>query len=204
MRKRVIICFSVVAIIIVLAGAIVLVVKNNEYKESERKLEARFDKFMGYFYPYLNDISKAADIYKRMQISLIYDYTLHQKGRYIYEDVSYYDGGTFSMRDYSFIEKILEQASNLFFYRAYGPIQEAPQSRIEERFSLYKILNAAKELFLADIYNDDIALQSRVENVDSLNMEIQFNMHSLIKYKNSSPTIDLNSISEAEYDLNNY
>lgn len=204
MRKKiVIICLLVAAIVTIAAGVYVVVSKQNE----ERRLEARFDKFMGYFYPYFKDFSNAASIYKRMKISLMYDYLANHKGRYINETVNYYDGGVFSMADEFRIREFLDYSTMLYSSRAFGPISSAPTSRENERFTSYLLFDAIRQLLRVNIYDDNIEYDTAEqieETLDSLNLEIQTNFKNLNKYRNSSKKIDLNTISDSDYDLNNY
>ncbi|MBR5697324.1 MAG: hypothetical protein IKX44_01700 [Prevotella sp.] len=196
------------ALLAVLISVSIIVVKHQKEKETERRLEARFDKFMGYYYPYLKEISNAARIYERMQISLMYDYLTNHKGRYIYEIVNYHDGGAFSMSEEFKLGRFLDQSSMLCFGRASAPINSAPLSRENEKMHFYKILDTTSKLIKVDIYDDNIGLNKTAEQtrefLDSLNLEIQSNFHSLVKYRDSSAKIDLNTISESDYDINNY
>ena len=141
-KKIILICLLAVAFVAATICVSSIVYKDNEKKETERRLEARFDKFIGYYYPYLRDLSDAAAIYKLMQTSLMYDYLSYHKGRYINENVNYYYGGSFSMRDYSELVSFLEKAKMLYVCRAYGPIDSAPLSREEDRNSCHIILNS--------------------------------------------------------------
>ena len=197
---------SLVAVIL-LAVIVFCLVKHNEELKKEKRLDARFDKFMGYYYPYLKDIADVADIYKRMQISLMYDYIVNQDSRFIDETVKYYDGGGyFSMREHYKLEKFLRQTELLTFSRAYGPINAGTSHREKEETACSKILWLARELHNFDIYDEDVAtygVQKSHEILDSLNLEIQNSIRILADYKNDNK-IDLNYISEADYDLNNY
>lgn len=201
-------CLLVAALVAVLAGVSVIMVKQQKKKETEHRLESRFDKFMGFYYPYLKDISDAAAIYKLMETSLMYDYLSYHKGRFIDENVNYYYGGFFSMRDYNNIRKFLEEMRMLYACRAYGPIDTAPPSRIKEKESCYRILNTMGKLLSVDIYDSEIGMNGLAERkreiLDSLNLEIQSSYLELIKYKVSGPRIDLNTISEVDYNLNSY
>lgn len=200
--------FIVIALITLLIGTFFCLVKCHKESEKERQLNARFDRFVGYYYPYLKEIASAADIYKRMQISLMYDYYENQNGRYIYETVRYYDGGGyFSMREHFKLEKFLRQAELLTFCRAYGPINAGTTSREKEKTACYKILWTSSELHNFDIYDEDVArygVQRSHEILDSLNLEIQNSLLVLADYKKYRQKIDFNYISEADYDLSNY
>lgn len=174
----------------------------------EHRLEARFDKFMGYYYPCLKDISNAASIYKRMQLSLMYDYRMNHKGRYIYETVPYIDGGSFSMRDLDKVRQHLSTAGLLHSGRSYGPIESTPPSRIKERIACDKVLFTTNEMLSVDIYDENIDMPETVERIhdvlDSLNIEIQMAFLKLKKYRNANSKISINSIREYDYDINNY
>jgi len=209
MGKKLFIKLSIAFVVIAsLIFAIVLVQKHNGKIEEEKRLEARFDRFMGYLFPYLKEYAYAADIFKRMQISLMYDHIKNRRGRYINEIVNYYDGGYFSMYEYTQWEFKLEQAKMLYFSRPYLVTEADLKSRNDERIALIKILDAIRRMLQEDIYDDDISiydLTKRKQNIlDSLNFEIQSNFHGLIKYNNLSPKIDLNSINESDYDLSSY
>jgi len=199
-----------IIVLTVIGGAVFLIVHHKNQIKNE-KLEARFDKFMEYHYPYLENISKAASYYSRMQISLMYDYLKNNRGRYINETVPYYDGGFFSMRDHLKVEDIVEHAMNLYISHSSLPMREAlyghPSSRFDESLAWYKIILTANELRHVDIYDDDFRYNGKSkqveETIDSLYIVIKNSLYSLSKYKNSSNK-DLNWISEEEFDLNNY
>lgn len=176
--------------------------------ERERKIEARFDRFMGYYYPYLKDISEASNIFKRMKISLMYDYISYRKGRYVYENVNYFDGGTFSMQQEHSLMSFLEESKMLYIARCYGPIDCATKSRVREKRECLRVLYSVKELLTVDIYNDNLVLYGNHEKVrntiDSLNLEIQQGVHNLSKYRESTSRKDLKSINESDYNIENY
>lgn len=166
---------------------------------------------MEYHYPYLENISKAASYYSRMQISLMYDYLKNNRGRYINETVPYYDGGYFSMRDLYKVEDIVEHATNLYNSHSSLPMREAlygsPSSRFNDSYAWYTIIWTAYSLRRIDIYDDNYRYNGKAKQVedtiDSLYVVIKSSIYSLSKYKNSSK-IDLNFINEEEFDLNNY
>ena len=61
--------------------------------------------------------------------------------------------------------------------------------------------------FFIDIYDENIDYGTenlKRDLLDSLNLEIQSNFLKLIKYKVSGPRIDMNAISEFDYDIKNY
>lgn len=209
MKKENILRYILIASILVsILISTFMVIKHHKQVERDRQLEARFDRFMGYLYPSLKEISEAAYAYKRIQISLMYDYIANRKGRYVYETVKYYDGGYFSMKEFGRLEMILLKANMLLNSQLYTPIYQAPPSRIKERDACHHILYTIEPLRHVDIYDYDIAAKEKTKQVeelfDSLNMVIQSNFFSLIKYKDKFTSIDLNSINEAEFDLNNY
>lgn len=203
------ILYSIIAIVSITILAFVGI-KQYKFYEKEKKLEARFDKFMVYYYPYLDDIAHAANIYTRQQVSLMYDYMTNQRGRYIHENVGYYDGdGYFSMRENFNIMVFLQQSQIYYFCRASGPVGNgAPRSRYEERNEFERVFQSARSLEHFNIYVDDINYYGRADKIkailDSLNFEIQSGLHNLRKYRNSGPKIDFNLISDADYDLKNY
>lgn len=180
-----------------------------ENNNNGKKLEARFDKFAEYFYPHLKEISQASNTYKRMQISLLYDYMQHKKGRFAYETVNYYDGGQFLMKDEINIMIFLKNTTNsMFFLKAMSPINNAPESRNMEKDAVWNILNSAKALAETDVYIEDYDIYSAAsrtkETIDSLVLDIQGNLHCLSKYNNSKIKLDLSQISDSDYDLSNY
>lgn len=200
------IILPVIIVLTIIGGSIFLIVHHKNQIKNE-KLEARFDRFMGYYYPYLENITKAAEIYKRMQISLMYDYIKYNRGRYIYETVPYYNGGYFSMRDLDNVENILDHADMLYVSRTINPIYEAPKSRYNERYACLSVIYDARDLCKVDIYDENIGINGnakRTEEVfDSLYIDMMSNFYSLSKYKTTYKK-DLNSISDFEFDLNNY
>lgn len=203
-KKWSLITMSLFAFCVILWGAI----DHKKNVKEKHQMEARFDKFMGYYYPILEDFAKASDIYKRMEISLMYDYISYGKGRYIDEIVNYYDGGSFSMRDHFNLMRFLDSSTGLYASRSCALIRQAPDSRREEAIACNNILDCAKELAHTDIYDSDIALYEKQEKVkdllDSLNFEIHLGVHNLSKYKKQSTRININDIPEYEYDLANY
>lgn len=204
-KKKYLAFFLFVILLSILAF---MCIKYYEKIEKERKIEARFDRFMGYYYPYLKDIAEASNLYKRMKVSLMYDYISYRKGRYVYENVNYFDGGTFSMQQELSLMSFLEESKMLYFARCYGPIDCATKSRVREKRECLRVLYSVKELLAVDIYDNNIALYGRHEDVrntiDSLNSEIQQSLYNLSKYRESAVRINLNSISESDYNLDNY
>ncbi len=199
-------CLLILVIVAIIVG--VCVYRQHGKKVNERKLEARFDRFMCYYYPYIKDISNAANVYTRMKISLMHDYYENKKGRYIHETVNFYDGGSFSLKDEFMIFRFLEKSKWIDICKAFEPIKSAPSSRDDEKLSCMRILYSLSELLEVDIYEDECeeydVIEKKQDLLDSLNIVIQSNFHSLKKYKTSKAKIDLNYISEDEYDLKNY
>lgn len=71
----------------------------------------------------LENIARASNIYSRQQISLMYDYLKNHRGRYINENVRYYDNGElFSMRENFDLMTLFQNAKLLYFARSTGPI----------------------------------------------------------------------------------
>lgn len=196
------------AFVIILSIFAFIFTKYYEKIERERKLEARFDRFMGYYYPYLKDIADASSIYKRMEISLMYDYLKNKRGRYIHENVNYYDGGMFSMQDEFTLMTFLKRADMLNIARCSGPINFASESRCQEQREFFRIIYSVKELLAVNIYDESLALygtyQRVHEQIDSLDFEIKKGLNGLAKYKNASMRVDLNSISNSDYELDSY
>ena len=75
MKKWLLIIF----VSITLISTSIAIVIHYDRKEKERQMTARFDKFMWYYYPYLENISKVSEIYKQMHISLMYDEAENQE-----------------------------------------------------------------------------------------------------------------------------
>ena len=74
----------------------------------------------------------------------------------------------------------------------------------------YKILDASQGLSIRgiNIFDDNIALYNKADivrdKIDSLKLCIQSSIYALRKYKNREKEIDLNSIPESDFDLDNY
>lgn len=209
-KKFITISVTIIAICL-LSGAVFYVAKYRKEQEQNRKLEARFDKFMGYHYPYLEQIARASNIYSRQQISLMYDYLKNHRGRYTNENVRYYDNGEFfSMRENFDLMTLFQNAKLLYFARSTGPIYCAPPSRFSECKAFNDILDATRRMGIGgiNIFDDNIALYNKADivrdKIDSLNLCIQSSIYALRKYKNSVKEIDLNSIPESDFDLDNY
>lgn len=166
---------------------------------------------MEYHYPYLENIARASNIYSRQQISLMYDYLKNHRGRYINENVRYYDNGElFSMRENFDLMTLFQNAKLLYFAHSTGPIYCAPPSRFSECKAFHDILDATQRIGIGgiNIFDDNIALYNKADivrdKIDSLNLCIQSSIYALRKYKNSEKEIDLNSIPESDFDLDNY
>lgn len=209
-KKSITISVAIIAMCL-LCGAVFYVAKYRKEQEQNRKLEAQFDKFMGYHYPYLEKIARASNIYSRQQISLMYDYLNNHRGRYINENVRYYDNGElFSMRENFDLMTLFLYTKLLYFARSTGPIYCAPPSRFSECKAFHDILDATQRIGIGgiNIFDDNIALYDRADivrdKIDSLNLCIQSSIYTLRKYKNKEKEIDLNSIPESDFDLDNY
>ena len=204
MKKWLLIIF----VSITLISTSIAIVIHYDRKEKERQMTARFDKFMWYYYPYLENISKVSEIYKQMHISLMYDYLTYHRGRYIYESVPYQNGGVFSMKDYSSLEYTLLQTRAVYAERAFSVIDTGPYTRSYEIAAFFKILDTAEKLSLVEIYDSSIGFsitpEQKENEIDSLNMEIQRSLNKLSKYKSPNSERNLNMIRESEYDLSNY
>ena len=78
----------------------------------------------------------------------------------------------------------------------------------KDKESCYRILNTVGKLLSVDIYDDNIGInrleERKREFLDSLNLEIQSSFLNLIKYRVSGPRMDLNTISEVDYNINSY
>lgn len=176
--------------------------------EKERKMEARFDKFMGYYYPILADMAQVSDVYRRMQISMMYDYIKYNKPRYAGDYVSYFDGGCFSTRTLFNYMFFLKSWCILNATKSFTVIGRPSKSRRKECKACRNILQSVVKMLNVDIYDGDLIRDGKQEKVhellDSLNYEIQSGIMTLSRYKNNSTRIDLNDIPESEYDLSNY
>lgn len=206
-NKKIIIRILTITVIVALIMGSAFAILHHKNKKEEQQLEARFDRFMGYYYPYLQDIAKAAEVYKRMQISIMYDHLKYHKDRYIDDYISYYDGGSFSLREHHYNEQILSYATLLYIARACEPIKTAPKTRIKERNSCLWMLETAEKFTKLNVYDDDIRIKGTtnriIEVYDSLYVDLISDFHNLTKYKHANKK-DINQILDEEYDLNNY
>ena len=197
-------------IILILLTSLVGIYLYKSYSDNkiQSKKEARFDHFMNYWYSFLNQYTSDVEIYTRMKKSVILDYIKNHDGRYIYEYVPLYGGGSFSMRKYCNIEEHLD--GWWIAHRAVGPINTAPNSRLKERMAFYNIYRCGKQLSKIDDYDekmgyDSYYLESIFNKIDSLSYEIHRNFILLDRYKTThvrnADLNTLNSISDSEYML---
>ena len=153
----------------------------------------------------MKEISDASNVYRRMKVSLLYDYYQNHRGRYINETVNYYDFGSFSMNDYINYETFLRQADILSACRASFPIENAPQSRKKERLAWQRFFQDIRQLVAFDyeLWEKETLEQTK-EKIDSLNLELQSSFFELIKYRDANHIESLNSIIESDYKIDNY
>lgn len=207
-KKSLLITISV----IILASLIGFgIYKSYSYHKLQNKKEAYFDHFMNYWYSFYEQYNADVEIYTRMKKGIILDYIRNGKGRYIYEQVPLYGGGTFSMRQYFNIDQLLD--GWWIAHRAVGPIESDPDSRKEERWAFWHIHNCGRQLSQIDDYDENLALdidylQSTFNQIDSLSNEIHKGFIALERYKNSKVSNTdlntLNNIPNSEYDFDNY
>ena len=201
MKKSVIIIASV---IIVLIGS-GIIYKAREQSIKQEKLEKRFDKFMSMFYPYLVRYSNDIDLYTRMQISLMVDYRNNHKGRYIYENVDFYDGGRFSLRNEAMVEQEIRRIESLSISMFASPIEYGPRSRITEKRCFYHIFSAGRQIKNIYIYETDKDERDIIREYDKIKDEVRATVLKLQKYEvNNNEFVDPNQIPDKDYDLENY
>lgn len=181
------------------------------HKNLQTQKEAYFDHFMNYWYSFYEQYDANVDIYTRMKKGIILDYIKNGHGRYIYEQVPLYGGGTFSMRHHFEIDRLFE--GWWIAHRAVGPIESAPDSRKEERWAFWNIYNCGKELNRIDDYDERLAididyLESTFNQIDSLAHEIHIGFMLLERYRTTkvrnTDLNTLNNISDSEYEFDNY
>lgn len=207
-KKTLIISICIIAMAFLVGFAIH---KSYLHHKIQTKKEAYFDHFMNYWYSFYEQYNADVDIYTRMKKGIILDYIRNGKGRYIYEQVPLYGGGTFSMKDHFNIDHKFE--GYWIAHRAVGPIEAAPDSRKDERWAFWHIYNCGRQLSQIDDYDEKLGtdidyLESTFNRIDSLAYEIHRGFISLERYKtsqikNTNISI-LNNISEAEYSFDNY
>lgn len=185
------------------------------YSENKKqaKLEARFDRFMNYWYPIVEQYSNDMDIYARMKKGVIMDHINYHQGRYINDVIQLYGGGYFSIRQYSNIEREIELFGFGISPMASSPISAAPYSRGSEKEAFFNIFRCGTQLNKIDDYESELEYdydyREKVFNkIDSLSNEVRKNLLILKDYKrSSSASADLNilnNIPDSEYELNNY
>lgn len=197
--------------IIILTSLVGVVYKFYSHHKIQTKKEARFDHFMNYWYSFYEQYNADVEIYTRMKKGIILDYIRNGTGRYIYEQIPLYGGGTFSMRHHFNIEEKLE--GHWIMHRAVSPIGSAPDSRKEERWAFWHIYNCGRELSQIDDYDERLGadidyLNSIFNRIDSLAHEIHRGFISLERYRTSqiknTDINTLNNITDSEYLLDNY
>lgn len=204
---------ALVGICIVILTSLVglAIYKSYAYHKIQAKKEARFDHFMNYWYSFYEQYDADVEIFTRMKKGIILDYIRNGAGRYIYEQVPLYGGGTFSMRHHFNIDQVLK--GHWIAHKAVGPIELASESRNDERWTFWHIYNCGRQLSQIDDYDERLGtdldyLESTFNKIDSLAHEIHLGFISLERYKTSqikNTNINtLNNISEAEYQLDNY
>ena len=166
---------------------------------------------MNYWYSFYDQYNSDVEIYTRMKKSIILDYIKNGQGRYIYEQLPLYGGGSFSMRHHFNIDHELD--GWWIAHRAVGPIECAPDSRKEERWAFWHMYNCGRELSQIDDYDERLGmdmdyLESTFDKIDSLANEVHRGFFSLERYKKTqikNTNLErLNNISEAEYQFDNY
>lgn len=177
----------------------------------QTKKEAYFDHFMNYWYSFYDQYISDVEIYTRMKKSIILDYIRNGQGRYIYEQLPLYGGGSFSMRHHFDIHQKLD--GWWIAHRAVGPIECAPDSRKEERWAFWHMYNCGRELSRIDDYDERLGmdmdyLEATFDKIDSLAYEVHRGFFSLERYKKTqikNTNLErLDNISNAEYQFDNY
>lgn len=186
---------------------------NQRLRQNEARLkqeEARFDHFMNYWYPILDQYCYDIELYTRMKKGTILDYIKTHNGYYIYENVPLFGGGYFPMRKEVDIEREIRTVN---VHMAANPILNGPESRLEVRNAFSSLLFAGRELldiseFDEELESDIDFLRATFEKIDSLNYEIHRNFIKLDEYRTTqykfSNLNNLSSIPHSEYDIKNY
>lgn len=204
---------SLIGLVVIIIASLICfgVYKSNTHHKLQTKKEAYFDHFMNYWYSFYEQYNSEVEIYSRMKKGIILDYIRTGKGRYIYEEVPLYGGGTFSMRHHFNIDQLL--GGWWISHRAVGPIESAPDSRKDERWAFWHIYNCGRELSQIDDYDERLAtdmeyLETTFNQIDSLSNEIHKGFFMLERYKNSqvrnTDLRTLNNIPDSEYNFDNY
>lgn len=202
----------IIIVVIILASIIGFgIYKSYTHHAIQNKKEAYFDHFMNYWYSFYEQYNADVEIYTRMKKGIILDYIRNGEGRYIYEQVPLYGGGTFSMRHHFNIEQLL--SGWWIAHRAVGPIESAPDSRREERWAFWHIYDCGRQLSKIDDYDENLAkdidyLESTFNQIDSLANEIHRGFMMLERYKISKVKDTdiniLNNITNSEYEFDKY
>lgn len=207
-KKKTIISICIIILTSLVGFTIYKVYSNHKI---QAKKEAYFDHFMNYWYSFHEQYNSDVELYTRMKKSIIIDYIRNSQGRYIYENLPLYGGGSFSMRHHFSIDQKLD--GFWIAHKAVGPIECAPSSRKEERWAFWHIYNCGRELSRIDDYDERLGmdmdfLEATFNRIDSLANEIHKGFYSLDRYKTTkikNVDIDrLNNISDSEYILDRY
>lgn len=215
MAKKITIGISVM--LLVVGGGVALylykldVAKEEEIRKERCRQEARFDHFMNYWYPFLEQYCKNVDVYVCMKKNIILDYVRTHKGRYIYENVPIYGGGYFSMRQYVDVESVFSRS--WVCHGAALPITSVSNCRIREQMAFYDIFCTGRELYEFNPYEDELIenpdyIENSFNSLDSLAHEIYKKFFLLDRYRATqykySNINTLNNIPRSEYLLENY
>lgn len=207
-KKKIIISLCIIILTSLVGVGIYKAYSNHKI---QNKKEAYFDHFMNYWYSFYDQYNSDVEIYTRMKKSIILDYIKNGQGRYIYEQLPLYGGGSFSMRHHFNIDRELD--GWWIAHRAVGPIECAPDSRKEERWAFWHMYNCGRELSQIDDYDERLGmdmdyLEATFDKIDSLANEVHRGFFSLERYKKTqikNTNLErLNNISEAEYQFDNY
>lgn len=209
MNKKKAIISLCILMLISLAG--IGIYKTYSYHKIQSKKEAYFDHFMNYWYSFYEQYNSDVELYTRMKKSIIIDYIKNGQGRYIYEQLPLYGGGSFSMQHHFNIDQ--ELGGWWIAHKAVGPIECAPDSRKEERWAFWHMYHCGRELSRIDDYDERLALDmdylaATFNKIDSLADEIHRAFYSLDRYRTTkvqnTDLKRLNYISDSEYQFDNY
>lgn len=204
---------SLIGIVVIILASLIAfgIYKSHTHHKIQTKKEACFDHFMNYWYSFYEQYDANVELYSRMKKGTILDYIRNRNGRYIYEQVPLYGGGTFLMRQYFNIDQLF--SGWWIAHRAVGPIESAPDSRKEERWAYWHIYNCGRHLSRIDDYDENLAtdtdyLEYTFNQIDSLSHEIHRGFLMLERYRTSkirnTDINTLNNISDSEYEFENY
>ena len=207
-NKKILVSISIILLSSIMG---IVIYKAYTHQISQNRKEARFDYFMNYWYGFYDQYNSDVEIYTKMKKGIILDYIRNGRGRYIYEQVPLYGGGTFSMRHHFYIDQKLE--GRWIAHRAIAPIEGAPDTRKNERWAFWNIYNCGRQLSQIDDYDENLGmdinyLKSTFNKIDSLAHEIHRSFMLLDRYKTSqvrnTDINTLNEIPDSEYILENY